>query len=82
MYTEIGSFNAKAKLSELLQKVKHGQRYTITLRGHPIADLVPSKGVTLHGKDVRTAIELMRNIQKVKGISEETLAEWITEGRR
>jgi prevent-host-death family protein len=39
MYTEIGAFDAKAKLSELLRQMQQGQRYTITLRGHPVADL-------------------------------------------
>ena len=36
MFKEIGSFNAKARLSELLQEVKRGQRFTITLRGRPV----------------------------------------------
>lgn len=39
---EIGSFEAKTKLPELLRGVRNGKRYTITLRGRPIADLVPS----------------------------------------
>jgi prevent-host-death family protein len=40
--TEVGSFEAKTKLPELLRGVQRGRRYTITLRGKPIADLVPS----------------------------------------
>jgi len=31
MYSTIGAFDAKAKLSELLQEVRQGQCYTITL---------------------------------------------------
>ena len=80
MYTEIGSFDAKAKLSQLLLEVKMGRRFTITLRGHPIADLVPSESAVY--QDAHTAIENMRKIRKVSGVSDETLAEWIAEGRR
>lgn len=81
MYTEIGSFNAKAKLSELLQEVKRGHRYTITLRGRPVADLVPS-GSTAAPHDTPTAVEAMRHIHKIRGISTENITGWITEGRK
>jgi prevent-host-death family protein len=80
MYIEVGSFDAKAKLSALLRDVERGQCYTITLRGRPVADLVPS-GSTSH-QDIRAAVEAMRNIQKVSSVTEETILEWIAEGRR
>jgi len=80
MYTEIGSFHAKARLSELLRGIKRGKRYTITLRGRPVADLVPSQGVGQ--EDAHIAIQAMQNIGKVRGISAEKLADWIEEGRR
>lgn len=41
MHIEIGSYEAKTKLPELLRGVQAGNRYTITLRGHAIAELVP-----------------------------------------
>ncbi len=81
MYTEIGSFNAKAKLSELLQAVKRGQRFTITLRGRPVADLVPSAGAVA-SQDTHAAVEAMRHINKIRGVSMEMIAEWIAEGRK
>ena len=37
----IGSFEAKTHLSELLEKVKAGQTFTITKRGKPVARLAP-----------------------------------------
>lgn len=80
MFTEIGSFNAKAKLSELLQEVKRGHCYTITLRGHPVADLVPSG--SSFPEDARAAVESMRQIQKILGVSPEEIREWVTEGRK
>ncbi len=42
MKIEIGSYEAKTKLPELLRQVKTGKSFTITNRGKAIADLVPS----------------------------------------
>lgn len=79
MHKQIGAFDAKAKLSALLKKVEKGQSYTITIRGRPVADLVPTEHTF---PDIKQAIENMRNIKKVQGISNETLREWISEGRK
>ena len=43
MHIKIGSYEAKTKLPELLHGVQVGNRYTITLRGAAVADLVPAK---------------------------------------
>lgn len=43
MKIEIGAYEAKTRLAELLQQVKTGKRFTITNRGKAIADLVPSQ---------------------------------------
>ncbi len=37
----VGSYEAKTKLPELLRGIQAGNRYTITLRGEAVADLVP-----------------------------------------
>ena len=39
--TRVGSFEAKTKLSELLDKVEAGETVTITRHGKPVAQLVP-----------------------------------------
>ena len=44
MKIEIGSYEAKTKLPELLRQVKSSKSFTITNRGEAIADLVPSAG--------------------------------------
>ncbi len=44
MNIEIGSYEAKTKLPELLRGIQAGNRYTITLRGEAVAHLVPAKG--------------------------------------
>jgi prevent-host-death family protein len=38
---EIGAFEAKARLSELLERVDRGAVYVITKRGRPVAELRP-----------------------------------------
>ena len=80
MYTQVGAFDAKAKLSELLREVKHGHCFTITVRGQPIADLIPNEKIVQ--KDTQAAIQAMASIQKIKGIAGETVADWIKEGRQ
>ena len=43
MKTQIGAYEAKTRLPELLRAVKAGKRFTITNRGEAIADLIPSE---------------------------------------
>lgn len=43
MNEEIGSYDAKTKLPEILRRVEAGEAFTITNRGKPIADLIPSR---------------------------------------
>ena len=38
---EIGAFEAKTRLSELLDRVREGRVYRITKRGRPVAELRP-----------------------------------------
>jgi prevent-host-death family protein len=79
-YTEIGAFDAKTKLSEILRKVGQGERFTITRRGKPVADIVPSQI-----KDRQRAAEAVRRLlamPRIEGVSPETVKAWIEEGRK
>jgi prevent-host-death family protein len=79
-YTEIGAFDAKTKLSEILRKVEQGERFTITRRGKAVADVVPSQV-----KDRRRAAEAVRRLlamPRIEGIPPETVKAWIEEGRK
>lgn len=80
MKNEIGSYEAKTKLPELLRQVKAGKSFTITNRGEPIADLVPSKRAKT--KDRVAAVEalqaFMRNNPPVRGVN---IKQLIEEGR-
>ena len=60
MNIEIGSYEAKTKLPELLRGIQAGNRYTITLRGEPVADLVPAE--SSKGSDAIDAVDQMRQL--------------------
>jgi prevent-host-death family protein len=79
VYTEIGAFDAKTRLSEILRKVEQGERFTITVRGRAVADIVPSQL-----RDRRRAVEAVRRLlamPRIEGVPPETVREWIEEGR-
>jgi antitoxin (DNA-binding transcriptional repressor) of toxin-antitoxin stability system len=80
MFLEIDSFDAKTKLPELLREVERGRRFTITLRGRAIADLVPTAGASRH--DAVSAVARMQAFAPVRGVKDADVADWIAQGRR
>lgn len=79
MKIEVGAYEAKTKLPELLRGVQVGKQYTITNRGVAIADLVPAEGAKHH--EAATAVEQMKAFmakRPVKGVDIKSLIE---EGR-
>lgn len=42
--TEIGAYDAKTRLSELLERVANGERFVITRHGKAVAELAPYAG--------------------------------------
>ena len=79
-YKEIGAFDAKTKLSEILRKVDQGECFTITVRGRAVADIVPSK---VKDRDrAKEAVRRLLAMPKIEGIPGETVLEWIREGRK
>jgi len=79
MKIEVGAYEAKTKLPELLRGVQVGKRYTITNRGVAIADLVPAEGAKHH--DAVAAVEQMKRFMArspIKGVDIKSLIE---EGR-
>lgn len=79
---EVGVYEAKTNLSELLKRAQAGERITITVHGEPVADLVPSMA------DRRVlawaAMQAMRDTLKQQTIlvSDEELQEDRAWGRR
>jgi prevent-host-death family protein len=60
--TEIGAYEAKTRLPELLREVRAGRRFTITNRGEAVADLVPSG--TRNLVDAAVAIDRFRTFMR------------------
>lgn len=78
MTTEIGSFEAKTKFSEILRKVSRGERFTVTLRGRIVAEIVPpTSAIKPLPQDV---IDRLRN-PKISGMTHEEIRAAIEEGR-
>jgi prevent-host-death family protein len=66
MKIEIGAYEAKTKLPELLRQVQAGKRFTITNRGKAIADLVPSQ--SQEPKDPAAAIDKFLAFKKANPV--------------
>lgn len=80
MHTEIGSYEAKTRLSELLRQVRKGKSFTITNRGEPVAELVPIGGVAdEEATNAATQMEAFMRSHPVRGVDIKALIE---EGRR
>ncbi len=79
MLEEIGAYDAKTKLPEILRRVEAGEAFTITNRGRAIADLIPSR------KRNRLKTEIaIANINKARKpeVTDNTLKEWRESGRK
>lgn len=80
MQPSIGAFEAKAQLSRLLRAVEQGEHFTITVRGKPVADLVPHRAASSQG--LAAAIEALQAFPRIRGIGDADVASFIEEGRR
>lgn len=80
-YTEIGAFEAKTRLSEILRKVEQGERFTITKRGRAMAHVVPIEEERSTTRIARAA-EALRSFPRITGVSGDEVLEWIREGRK
>jgi prevent-host-death family protein len=80
----IGIYEAKSKLSELVERAEAGQEVTITRRGRPVAKLVPAKaGVEVDRKALMDEIRAFsKTIKLRKKLSRRELREAIEWGRR
>lgn len=80
---EVGAFEAKTHLSELLAVVEAGETVTITRRGKAVAQLVPVTGVAADQQAARMAA--IRRLKRLGAGLDLTAAEVVSarnEGRR
>jgi prevent-host-death family protein len=82
--SEIGTFEAKNKLSELLARAERGEEIVITRRGQPVAKLVPVRP-KIDREKARKAAERIRALAKSMNLGPFDWEEWKKyrdEGRR
>ncbi len=81
---EVGTFEAKNRLSELLVKAARGQRFLITRRGQGVAVLCAPEAVG-GDADAHSAGDLLSRLHAFRnraGAGAESLKTLIEEGRR
>ena len=65
--SEIGAFEAKNKLSWLLDRVEQGEEIVITRHGKPVARMVPTNA-GVDRSEARAALQRMRDRAKQAGL--------------
>jgi prevent-host-death family protein len=80
---EVGAFEAKNKLSELLDLAERGEEVVITRHGKEVARLVPPHPA-YSVEEARAAMQRIRERAKARGlkVTLEELKEWRDEGKR
>ena len=78
---EVGAYEARTHFSRLLERVRKGERITITKRGTPVAMLVPVEQ-TKRQRSVSEAIEEILEFRKHHKLDGLTIRQLIEEGRR
>ncbi len=77
----IGSYEVKTKLPEILRRVRAGESFTITNRGKPVADLLPSRAASRQ-KTAAAIDNILRMSKKTVPVSDEHLEGYRKEGRK
>ncbi len=80
MENEIGAYEAKSKLPEILRRVEKGESFTITNRGKPVADLIPSRATKKRRAGV--AINNIREAAGKYNVTDELLKAMKEAGRK
>ncbi len=78
--SEIGAFEAKTHLPQLLRRVEAGERFVITRHGRPLAELVPFRSQD-SGK-VQSAIDALKEFQRTHSLGGIPIRQMIEEARK
>jgi prevent-host-death family protein len=76
----IGIYDARAKLSELIDRVQSGEEVVLTRHGEPVARLVPEKARRKRSR--AAAVARIRALSKKLNIRDVDVRKLIEEGRR
>lgn len=77
---EIGAYEAKTHLSNLLERVEQGERFVITRHGRAVAELVPAGG--RDPARIQKAIEELKAFQKTHRLGRMPAREMVAKGRK
>lgn len=78
---QVGAYDAKTRLSELLERVEAGEEITITRHGSPVARLVPiERGPSVEAR--QQAVEQMRQLASKNKLGSIKVKDLVAEGRR
>jgi prevent-host-death family protein len=78
---EVGAFEAKNRLGQLLDLVEHGEEVVITRHGKPVARLLPPKAGYSRA-EAREAAQRIREMSRGVRLGGIRLKDLIDEGRR
>ena len=79
--TDIGIFDAKARLSELLRRTQAGESFRITQRGVPVAQLVPI-GLSKRMSTQEAAAQLREFMKQQPKITHLNIKALVEEGQK
>ena len=77
---QVGTFEAKNRLSALIDLVQAGEEIEITRNGKPVARLVPAKARDI--EKAREAAAVLRTIRAQARTGPESLKDLVNAGRR
>lgn len=78
--SEIGAYEAKTHLSQLLQRVEAGERFVITRHSRPVAELIPFR--QRNSAKVQSAIDTLRAFQETHSLGGISVCRIVEEARR
>ena len=78
--TQIGALEAETHLPELLEEVRQGASFVITLHGNPVAELIPVRRTDPNR--VRKVIAGLKRFQEGHSLNGLSVDDMIEEGRR
>lgn len=76
----VGAYEAKTRLSQLIDQAAQGEEIIITKHGVPVAALVPVAGP--RPKDAQAAIAAIKDFRRARRLAGLSLREMIEEGRQ
>jgi prevent-host-death family protein len=76
----VGAYEAKTRLSQLIDEAARGEEIIITKHGVPVAALIPFAGP--RQKDPQAAIAAIKNFRRGRRLAGLSMREMIDEGRQ